>query len=172
MGEPLVLDIATQEYTRLSPTVYNYGKAAAVSGVYVFNIHVAGGEAMCREAVRGAYEAGTSAEMRREPMPKVIGVTVLTSLDDDDLAVQGLGTKYDDLVRRRTELAKEWGLAGVVCPASKAGGLEKEFGSDLECSFAKDKDGYFCYTHRARSDSYPTIAKIPKSKVKFIESTG
>ena len=50
--------------------------------------------------------------------------------------------------------------------------VKKEFGSDLECSFAKDKDGYFCYTHRARSDSYPTIAKIPKSKVKFIESTG
>jgi len=50
--------------------------------------------------------------------------------------------------------------------------IKRRFGEDLECSFAKDKDGYFCYTHRARSDSYPTIAKIPRSKVEFIGSTG
>ena len=46
------------------------------------------------------------------------------------------------------------------------------FGDDLECSFARDKDGYFCYTHRARSKSYDSIDKIPKSKVEFIGSTG
>jgi hypothetical protein len=46
------------------------------------------------------------------------------------------------------------------------------FGDNLECSFAKDKNGYFCYTHRARSKSYESIAKIPKSKVDFIGTTG
>ena len=46
------------------------------------------------------------------------------------------------------------------------------FGDNLQCSFAKDKDGYYCYTHRARSKSYGTISKIPKSKVEFIGSTG
>lgn len=50
--------------------------------------------------------------------------------------------------------------------------VRTHFGDDLECSFAKDKDGYYCYTHRARSKSYPSIAKIPKSKVEFIGSTG
>lgn len=39
-------------------------------------------------------------------------------------------------------------------------------------TLAKDKDGYFCYTHRARSKSYKTIASIPKSVIEFIESTG
>jgi hypothetical protein len=39
-------------------------------------------------------------------------------------------------------------------------------------SLGKDKDGYFVYTHRARSKSYKTPYKIPKSKIKFIESTG
>ena len=39
-------------------------------------------------------------------------------------------------------------------------------------SLAKDKDGYFVHTHRARSKSYKTIMLIPKSTVKFIESTG
>ena len=36
----------------------------------------------------------------------------------------------------------------------------------------KDKDGYFCFTHRCRSISYPTVDKIPKGRIKFIESTG
>ena len=54
----------------------------------------------------------------------------LTSLDDADLAKQGLNITYKDLVRRRTELAKEWGLDGIVCPANAAGALEKEFGYD------------------------------------------
>jgi len=49
--------------------------------------------------------------------------------------------------------------------------VKERFG-DRDCSFAKDKDGYYCFTHRARSNSYPSIAKIPKSAVEFIESTG
>ncbi|HLC76608.1 MAG TPA: orotidine-5'-phosphate decarboxylase [archaeon] len=111
-------------------TVYGAAVAATVPGVRMFNVHVAGGEKMCRKAVEGAYRAGTSAEMKGK-VPYVIGVTVLTSLNDEDLAAQHLGIKYDDLVRRRTELAREWGLAGIVCPANKAGALEKEFGSDF-----------------------------------------
>lgn len=46
------------------------------------------------------------------------------------------------------------------------------FGNNLECSFAKDKAGYYCHTHRARSKSYKKIKDIPKSDVEFIESTG
>lgn len=109
-------------------TVYEASKACSIPGVYMFNIHVAGGEEMCKKAVKGAYEGAQANNIER---PKVIGVTVLTSLDDEDLAIQNLGISYDDLVRRRTELAKEWGLDGVVCPANKAGMLGKEFGSDF-----------------------------------------
>jgi len=108
-------------------TVYGASKAVG-PGVSFFNIHVAGGEEMCKKAVEGAYEG---AQVRGIEKPKVIGVTVLTSLDDDDLKTQNLGIGYDDLVMRRTELAKEWGLDGIVCPAKKAGELEKMFGSDF-----------------------------------------
>jgi orotidine-5'-phosphate decarboxylase len=107
-------------------TVFEASRACTVPGVYMFNVHVAGGEAMCRKTVEGAAEA---AAMQKTERPRVIGVTVLTSLNDDDLAVQHLGIKYDDLVLRRTELAVEWGLDGIVCPANKAGELEKRFGS-------------------------------------------
>ena len=50
--------------------------------------------------------------------------------------------------------------------------IKSRFGNDLKCSFKKDKDGYYCCTHRARSKSYPSIDTIPKSEVKFIGSTG
>ncbi len=109
-------------------TVYEAGRACAVPGVYIFNIHIAGGETMCKKALEGAYEG---ARVKGIDRPKVIGVTVLTSLSDEDLTVQNLGINYDDLVMRRTELAVKWGLDGVVCPANKAGELEKKFGSDF-----------------------------------------
>ena len=48
--------------------------------------------------------------------------------------------------------------------------IRKRFGSTA-CSFAKDKDGYYCYTHRCRSKSYKTIADIPDKDVKFVSST-
>jgi len=39
-------------------------------------------------------------------------------------------------------------------------------------SLGKDKDGFYVYTHRARSKSYPTAEAIPDAKIKFVESTG
>jgi len=124
-GGNIFLDL---KYHDTPGTVFDSGVEAATPGVYVFNIHVAGGEEMCKKAVEGAYEG---AQINGVVRPKVIGVTVLTSLDDKDLETQHLGISYDDLVHRRTELAREWGLDGIVCAANKAGGLEKEFGSDF-----------------------------------------
>lgn len=39
-------------------------------------------------------------------------------------------------------------------------------------SVGKDKDGFYVYTHRCRSKSYPTQDAIPDSRIKYIESTG
>jgi len=108
-------------------TVYNYAKDVG-PGVRMFNVHIAGMETMCKKAVEGAYDG---AQVERIERPEVIGVTELTSVEDKDLELQGLGINYDDLVRKRTELARKWGLDGVVCPANKAGDLEREFGSDF-----------------------------------------
>ena len=55
--------------------------------------------------------------------------------------------------------------------SSESEDVKKRFGTDLECSFAKDDNGYFCYTHRARSKSYKSIEKIPMGDFKFISST-
>ena len=40
------------------------------------------------------------------------------------------------------------------------------------CTLAKDKNGYFVYTHRWASKRFKTIAAIPKSIIEFCESTG
>ena len=40
------------------------------------------------------------------------------------------------------------------------------------CGWGRDKDGVYCYTHRCRSKSYPSVDKIPKKVVDFIVSTG
>jgi len=99
-----------------------------VPGVYMFNLHVAGGEQMCEFAMNGAREA---AERQGIPVPKVIGVTVLTSLNDAKLKEQGWDHGYAALVKKRTGLAKKWGLDGVVCAAKVAGEMEQEFGEWL-----------------------------------------
>src|SRR3989344_8934807 len=60
-------------------TVYRAAKACCVPGVHIFNLHISGGEKMCREAIRGAYEAATAqgAIQRGVIPPNVIGVTEL-----------------------------------------------------------------------------------------------
>jgi len=121
-------------------TVREAARRGVNRGVYMFDVHIAGGEAMCKAAIQGAREAIDDAtrEARRYnhlgvqpiPLPKVIGVTELTSIDDNDLRIQGITSPYAELVLRRAELAREWGLDGIVCPANQAGELEKKFGSD------------------------------------------
>ena len=50
--------------------------------------------------------------------------------------------------------------------------LVKELFGNVGCTFAKDKDGYYCFTHRARSESYSSLEEIPEDEVDWIESTG
>lgn len=107
--------------------IKKYAMAATVPGVYMFNIHV-GNENMTRAAVEGAYEKSEKLGIKR---PLVIGVTELTSLDDGDLRKLGNRFSYDESVLNKAELAIEYGLDGIVCPAKKAGGLEQKFGDKL-----------------------------------------
>jgi len=47
----------------------------------------------------------------------------------------------------------------------------KKLGVSDGCSLGSNKDGYYCYTHRTRSKSYPTPIKIPIDKIRFVAST-
>ena len=90
----------------------------------ILTIHAAGGRAMMRAAVEAAGEAGAR-------KPKLVGVTILTSLDDDDLARIGWQAEVSDAVRRLAGEARESGLDGVVCSPHEAARLRRDHGPEF-----------------------------------------
>lgn len=71
-------------------------------------VHASGGTAMMQAAANAARQAG-------EHRPKILGVTVLTHLDDQDLAATGQGNSASRQVARLATLAAASGLDGVIC---------------------------------------------------------
>ncbi len=107
--------------------IKQYAMAATVPGVYMFTIHI-GNENMVKGAVEGARERSEKLRIKK---PLVIGVTELTSIDDNDLKILGNKLSYDESVLNKAKLAIKYGLDGIVCPAQKAGWLEQKFGDKL-----------------------------------------
>jgi len=88
-------------------TVAGAAREIARLGAAVFNVHASGGA----EMMRAAKEAAGSVD----PNVKVIAVTVLTSMADQELRTVGQGDSVALQVERLARLAKEAGLDGVVC---------------------------------------------------------
>jgi hypothetical protein len=61
---------------------------------------------------------------------------------------------------------------GSVFGLTKPSGMLKISSKIKGCSMGADKEGFFVYTHRARSKSFPSPLKISKKSIEFIESTG
>ncbi|GAB4273806.1 MAG: orotidine-5'-phosphate decarboxylase [Coriobacteriia bacterium] len=83
----------------------------------MLTVHVSGGLDMMRAAVAAADEAARESGKRR---PALLGVTVLTSLDAEDLAILGVGRDPAAQVQAMVRLAHEAGLDGVVCSPREA----------------------------------------------------
>ena len=98
-------------------------KAAAGLGVWMINVHALGGRKMmtiAREAVAQAARP-----------PKLIAVTVLTSMAQEDLAEIGINATPAEMVLRLATLARDSGLDGVVCSAQEAALLRKHCGREF-----------------------------------------
>ncbi|MFZ5781972.1 MAG: orotidine-5'-phosphate decarboxylase [Pseudomonadota bacterium] len=91
-------------------------------------IHTAGGPAMMRVAAETAAE-----EARRlgVPRPRLLGVTVLTSLDRADLEATGVAADPSEQVLRLARLARASGLDGVICSPLEIAALREHCGSDF-----------------------------------------
>ena len=106
-------------------TVRRAAANCAATGAAMFNVHAAGGRAMLEAAVEGA-DQGSAGER-----PRVIAVTVLTSLDQGAVAELGLGSDPAEIVVRWALLARESGLDGVVASAREASMIRRACGPDF-----------------------------------------
>jgi orotidine-5'-phosphate decarboxylase len=118
LGLPVFADLKMHD---IPNTVAGGIRAVLPLGVAIVNVHAAGGRAMMKAAADAASAAGAG-------RPKVIAVTVLTSMDAADLNETGVqGTPADQVIRLAT-LARDAGLDGVVCSAHEIAPLRRALG--------------------------------------------
>jgi orotidine-5'-phosphate decarboxylase len=99
--------------------------AATRLGVWMLNVHAAGGSAMMR-AARAAVDEAAVGQGRAKPL--LIAVTVLTSLGDDDLRATGITERAPQQAQKLARLTADSGLDGVVCSAIEAPSLRSAIG--------------------------------------------
>ncbi|MFA5125849.1 MAG: orotidine-5'-phosphate decarboxylase [archaeon] len=112
-GGEVFLDL---KYHDIPNTVKGAAGAATERGVFMFNVHASGGKEMMKAALQGANEMAEKLGIQR---PRVIAVTILTSIDqkimNEELKVSG---KVEEQVLNLALLTKESGLDGIVCSAA------------------------------------------------------
>ena len=110
-GLPIFLDLKLHD---IPNTVAKAVQALRPIAPAILTVHAAGGRAML-EAAKAAAPANT----------KVVAVTVLTSLDQSDLASTGIQGDVESQVERLAVLARDAGLDGIVCSGREVGAAKR-----------------------------------------------
>jgi orotidine-5'-phosphate decarboxylase len=121
-GDRVFLDL---KFHDIPNTVATAVAAATSLGVWMVNVHAAGGTAMLRAAREAAHD---TAAKRHAPAPLVIAVTVLTSMNQAALAETGVVIELMDQVLRLAELTHEAGLDGVVASPQETAAIRRRRG--------------------------------------------
>lgn len=116
-GRRVFLDL---KYHDIPNTVASAVKEAGKLGVSMLTVHTAGSDKMLRAAVEAARESN--------PALMVLGVTVLTSMDDSDLGKIGVRETVLEEVMRLARLALDSGCQGIVASAREASTLRSQLG--------------------------------------------
>lgn len=122
-GDRVFLDL---KFHDIPNTVAGAIAAATRLGVWMVNVHAAGGRAMMRAARAAADE---EAARRSRPAPLVIAVTMLTSLDQAALSEIGVGALVADQVERLAALTQAAGLDGVVASPQEIAIIRRRCGA-------------------------------------------
>jgi orotidine-5'-phosphate decarboxylase len=120
LGLPVFADV---KFHDIPNTVLGAVRSMARLGVAIINVHAAGGAAMMRAAAEAAGAAPNG--------PKVLGVTVLTSLDEHDLAETGIALSPLQQVVRLATLSRASDLDGVVCSPREIASVRAACGDDF-----------------------------------------
>ena len=111
------------KYHDIPNTVAKACKAAASLGVWMINVHALGGRRM--------LEAAADAVTKQHNPPKLIAVTVLTSMADADLEQLGVTIPAGEMALKLASLANDAGLDGVVCSAQEAKSMRQQLGDEF-----------------------------------------
>ena len=123
-GARVFLDL---KFHDIPNTVAQAVAAAAQTGAWMVDVHASGGLAMMQAAVSAGREA---AERAGRPAPVVVGITVLTSMDEAALRESGVDRPLPNQVVSLARLAKTAGLQGVVASPHEIEAIRAECGSD------------------------------------------
>lgn len=123
---PVFLDL---KFHDIPNTVANAVSAAVELNVRILTVHTIGGSKMMMAAAEAAKN--TAAKLGK-PVPMIVGVTVLTSLQDSDLNEMGINSSVGEQVAIMAEKAKSSGLDGVVCSAHEAAIVKEICGQDFK----------------------------------------
>ncbi|MGI9486809.1 MAG: orotidine-5'-phosphate decarboxylase [Geminicoccaceae bacterium] len=122
LGLPVFLDL---KFHDIPNTVVGAVKAAAALGVSMMTLHLQGGPAMLWAAADAMKDMGPE-------RPMLLGVSVLTSMDDKDLAIIGIEGSTETQVLRLAGLARKTGMDGMICSPREIGPLRRVFGDSLK----------------------------------------
>jgi orotidine-5'-phosphate decarboxylase len=103
-------------------------EAAVITGAWMINVHASGGVPMMHAAAKAAAEA---AARSNRPTPLVIGVTVLTSMDDNTLRAGGVDRPLLDQVIALARMAQQAGLDGVVASPQETAAIRTACGPEF-----------------------------------------
>jgi orotidine-5'-phosphate decarboxylase len=124
-GLPIFLDLKLHD---ISNTVAKAVHSLMPLAPKIMTVHTQGGPGMMQAASDAADEAAKANGVDR---PKMVGVTILTSLDQSDLAAIGVQGAVKDQVVRLAKLAKASGLDGVVCSPLEIEAIRDACGDDF-----------------------------------------
>ena len=118
---PIFLDLKLHD---IPATVYKTITTLLKLEPAIINVHASGGKEMMMAAAKALKDSGNK-------NTKIIAVTILTSLDDNDLYEIGFSGTSNELVLRLAKLAQESGLDGIVCSAKEISTIRENIGSDF-----------------------------------------
>ena len=125
-GYSVFLDL---KFHDIPNTVAGAAKSAVRTGCFMFNVHALGGKRMMKAAVDAAKE---EAQALNKPVPKVIAVTILTSMGEDELQSElSVTMPLKDYVVKLASAAKEAGLDGVVASPHEITAIREACGDDF-----------------------------------------